>query len=100
MRKLKLAVGQVWVAKNEQLNPDMYWRFQIIAQLPHGGKVFFCAIKLFTDPNAYSVVIFDEYGDEVCGGPMKDSGGEFHLYRKSKVGVSFGYLQSSGECVS
>jgi hypothetical protein len=66
---MNLAVGQVWVVHRLHM-PGSFWRFQLVAETRWEGERYYVALKCGVPPTSTQVVVFDQQGRSVEGGPF------------------------------
>jgi hypothetical protein len=77
---MNLAVGDVWVVHRLGM-PESYWHFQLVAATRWEGASYYVALKCGVPPTSTQVIVFDEQGRSVEGGPFAYN---FRCVRRSR----------------
>jgi hypothetical protein len=82
-----IRVGRIYQAINDDLDPALTWRFQVLAEIERKGKHFFVAIKLapLDRTGSLFVSLFDENGVEVGEDTEAVPGEPFELLHVTKA---------------
>jgi hypothetical protein len=77
---MNLAVGDVWVVHRLDV-PESYWHFQLVAETRWKGASYYVALKCGVPPTSTQVIVFDQQGRSVEGGPFAYN---FQCVRRSR----------------